>query len=107
MPGTSATVPLSLSLQVFFAEPPEEGEGQARAAPPYWPGASALLTFSTCEEREQAVGALLAAPALGEALPGGASAAAACSAILEADPAWLSRVTAAWQVRRGCTLLAH
>ncbi len=85
--------------QVFFAEPSADGpEGQALAAPPFWAGASALFAFPTREDREQAVNALWAAPVLGSALLGGASAAAACSAILEADPTWLSRVTAAWQV---------
>ena len=92
-------------LQVFFAEPSADAaEGQALAAPPFWAGASALFAFPTREDREQAVAALRAAPALGQALPGGSGAAAACSAILEADPAWLSRVTAAWQVGAGAWL---
>lgn len=86
---------------MFFAEPVSDAaEGHALAAPPFWAGASVLFTFPTREDRERAVTALQAAPALGEALPGGSSAAAACSAILEADPTWLSRVTAAWQVGR-------
>ena len=83
-----------LALEVFFAEAPD---GAPTAGPPYWAGGSALFAFSTREEREQAVGALEAQPALGAALPGGRAAAAACSGILEADPAWLSRVTSAWQ----------
>ncbi|PRW57088.1 beach domain-containing [Chlorella sorokiniana] len=87
-----------LALEVFFAElAADASEGQPLAAPPFWAGASALFAFATREDRERAVTALRAVPALGAALPGGASAAAACSAILEADPTWLSRVTAAWQ----------
>lgn len=102
---TAPTDPTAVArpcLQVFLAEPSADAaEGQALAAPPFWAGASALFAFPTRDDREQAVAALRGAGALGQALPGGSGAAAACSAILEADPAWLSRVTAAWQVGAG------
>lgn len=89
-----------LALEVFFAAPGQDGEGEAAAAaasPPHWGGASALLAFASRAEREQAVGALRRLPALGAALPGGAPAAAAACELLEGDPSWLSRVAAAWQ----------
>lgn len=95
-----------LALEVFFAEPSSsatsaagrlDDAAQQLAAPPHWGGASALFAFPSRADREQAVAALRSQAALGAALPGGAGAAAACSAILEADPAWLGRVTSAWQ----------
>jgi hypothetical protein len=52
------------------------------------------------EDREVAIQVIMGQGELGALLPGGKAAAAACGSVLEAEGAWLGRVTAAWQRSR-------
>ncbi len=68
----------SAGLELFFVDPPLGSDA--------WGAPSAFFAFREQATREAVLEALTRTPALGSALPGGASIAAACASILQVSP---------------------
>ena len=77
------------ALECFFVEPPQ-GQGG-------WGAPSALFAFQSTGDCEAMLSAIRQQPALGTAAGSNRGATEAAGSLLEADGAWLQRVTLCWQ----------
>ena len=75
------------ALECFFVESPRGG----------WGGPSALFAFQSAQDCEAMLEAIRQQPALGSAAGSGRGGTEAAGSLLEADGAWLKRVTLCWQ----------